>query len=145
MPVASKKKPVAKKATVKKEKPKATVKAVAPKEPKAETKVAAAPRANKSNFTIRKDIPIPARTHSGGGVSSYPFPDMEVNDSFGVPVEVDAAFYADDNEFRAAKREEAKKISARLSSAIRRYSKAHAGQKFSMRVIGDEVSVWRVA
>lgn len=39
------------------------------------------------SYEILKDIPMPGRRSVGGRESKYPFADMEVGDSFIVPVE----------------------------------------------------------
>lgn len=74
---------------------------------------------------MEKDIPIPESAN--GRKNLYPFSSMDVGDSFAVPFEA----------------VEKSKIRSRVTASCTSYAKA-AGVKFSTRVIGNLLRVWRV-
>jgi len=116
------------------------------KEPKTETATTvaaekAAPVA--SAFTLEDNVPIPARIRAGG-VSPYPFIDMQPGQSFVVEASVDADLYTSASEAEKAKAEESRTIANRLSGAVRRFTKRHTGYKFAVRTVPEGVRVWRV-
>lgn len=71
-------------------------------------------------YKIQKNIPIPAKKPQGRK-QVYPFARMEVGDSFVVPLSK----------------------SKSLASSINKYAKS-LGMKFTRRVLGKEVRVWRI-
>lgn len=95
-----------------------------------------------TGFTIETSkAPPPISRSSSGGASAFPFGQMAAptGDDFStflVPVAgTGEAFDA-----------EAKKVTNRIMSALRRYKAHNAGQNFSVRKIaGEGVRVWRVA
>jgi hypothetical protein len=80
------------------------------------------------SFTIDKNVPVPASTAGRGPV--YPFTDMQVGDSFLVPV---------------AAGEAATKRAAGLSRAASMNAKKNAGRKYTVRKVEGGVRVWRLA
>lgn len=73
-------------------------------------------------YKIQKNIPIPTKD-ARGRKKLYPFDDMEVGDSFAVPL--------------------IKKRS--ISCAVSQEHKKHQGERrFSVRVLKNEIRIWRV-
>lgn len=78
-----------------------------------------------TEFKIRKNVKMPRRREDGGYGFKYPFPDMEVGDSFVV-------------------KNRSKKALESAAAAARAYG-ARNGKKFSHRTIGkNEIGIWRV-
>lgn len=75
-------------------------------------------------YKIEKNLPIPP---SGTGRPKYPLRDMEVGDSFFVPVPLINTL----------------KFRNRLSSALTYFGKRHSVQ-FITRSVDDGIRVWRV-
>lgn len=73
-----------------------------------------------SKYKITKDVPIPTTAHSGRQATKYPFPDMEIGDSFFANIP-----------------------SQKLSSAAINYGKRY-GMRFTVRKEGDGSRVWRI-
>ena len=78
-------------------------------------------------FQIERDIPIPPRAVRKSS-SLYPFEDMQVGDSFLVPL-------------NGAKVE---LVRGRIQNQLTRFRKADSAKKFSMRVIEGGIRVWRI-
>lgn len=135
------KKPVAKKTPAPKKE--TAPKAAAANEAATETK---APAENNTKFVIRDDVPYPARTRTGGGVSVYPLAQLvTVGQSFEVKADVDKDLYTNDTEYQNALKEEKRAIQNRLSGAARRFMKSNPDVKLAVRVLKDgSVGVWRV-
>lgn len=74
-------------------------------------------------YVIDKNIPIPLARRN----SKYPFKDMEINDSFAIPV---------------VNKKDTRKIQTRIVAAFYKIK----GKKFTTRIIPDkkEVRVWRI-
>jgi hypothetical protein len=71
---------------------------------------------------------LPARK---GAVRKYPFNQMDVGDSFSIPVRTE---------------EERAKTAERLYNAVQAYRRYHGGElRFAVRRLKDRVGVWRVA
>jgi len=121
----------------------------APKAATAPAPAAAAPAPAASGFKLETGFDIPAAQRIGGGQSSnWPFKDMQPGQSFLVPVNVPDTIKGDDERATAFK-EQARKVSNRVSGAIRRFKNSHAGTDFAIRTVNDEtlgkgVRVWRV-
>ena len=121
--------------------------------PKAKVKPAAVAETpvSSSDFTIETGFEVPARslTFGGGrGGPSYPFAQMPVGASFLAAVTVPDTIQ-DDGERAKAFKELTRKVSNRISGAIRRYKLANAGFDFAIRTVNDDklgrgVRVWRV-
>lgn len=77
-----------------------------------------------ASFKIEKNVPLGPRSRSGG--SSYPFAEMEVGDSFFIPVQRDV------QKFRNG-------LSQSLSYQRLRYQR-----KFATRKVEGGIRVWRV-
>lgn len=71
-------------------------------------------------YKIQKNIPIPPKVV--GRKNPYPFDDMEVGDSFSVPL----------NKYKA------------VTYAINRHQKV-SNMKFTRRALSNEVRVWRIS
>lgn len=78
-------------------------------------------------YNIDSAVPLPPRTKTGT-VSKYPFTKMAVNDSFAVPV---------------ATTELPSKVLNRMRGAADKAGKS-LDMKFTARVMGDTVRVWRI-
>lgn len=78
-------------------------------------------------YAIEKNIPVPSGD-SRGRPNLYPWSQMEVGDSFAVPVST---------EDKASKRR-------RLASGARRYAKGR-DIKFTVRTLPGLLRVWRIA
>ena len=76
-------------------------------------------------FTIDNGIPVPDSARAGRSAtgSKYPFADMAVGSSFGVP--------------------DAKPSTLRSACAV--YAKKHTGVKFAIRAVEGGTRVWRTA
>ena len=130
--------PLAKTVPSKKPKPKAPA---TPKKRKAPAGAKApASKVNPTDFGLTAGLEMPARIRATG-TPLYPFASMKVGSSF--LVEVDAT----DEAFK----DEARKISNRMSGAIRRFRKSNPDVHFSARTVDDAkgplgrgVRVWRV-
>lgn len=111
--------------------------------PKAKGKDAPAP-ATAGGFVLETGIDIPARTRFGGEgtETSYPFADMTAGQSFLMPVSVPETI-KDEKEKAKAFKEEARKLSNRISGAIRRFKKNNPGANFAVRTVDNGVRVWR--
>lgn len=96
-----------------------------------------------SSFVLRDDVPLPITTRSGGASEIYPFGAMSVNQSFEVPVSIEAGLYTDESEAAKALLEEKRKVANRLSGATRRYAKKDQSRKFAVRTTQGGVGVWR--
>lgn len=89
------------------------------------------PRVTKSilveKYPIEKGIPIPPKEID----DPYPFSDMEVGDSFRVPIILDTLPH---------------RVYSRCSTAIKRYRKEHPERKFLLRTLKVEgyVRCWRI-
>ena len=85
-------------------------------------------------ITIEKNVPLP-KPRMRGGVTVYPFPQMEVGDSFALPRD------------RGQTLTGSCKTQNILSSCARNYAKKHNPEaRFSIRLIDENtVRVWRVA
>lgn len=113
----------------------------------------AAPKTGKSadagkevnGFKIETGIELPPRTRLGGGgdTTNYPFKEMPVGASFLTEVNVPATI-TDAKERDKAFKEEARKVSNKLSGAIRRFKKSNDGYNFAIRTVDGGVRVWRV-
>lgn len=95
---------------------------------------------NPTEFGLTAGLEMPARIRSSG-TPLYPFGSMKVGSSFLVAVD------AKDDAFK----DEARKISNRMSGAIRRFRKNNPDAHFSARTVDDAtgplgrgVRVWRV-
>jgi len=88
------------------------------------------------SIVIEKNIPIPDRKFGKGGRKlHYPLADMQVGESFAVPLIGE--------EYQSGKGDKATKM---IAASVSRYSRIHA-VKFVVRTLKDEgvVRVWRVA
>ena len=85
-------------------------------------------------ITIEKNVPLP-KPRMRSGVTAYPFPQMEVGDSFAMPRERGYTLTGSD------------KTQNTLSACARNYAKKHnPNARFSVRLIDENtVRVWRVA
>jgi hypothetical protein len=82
-------------------------------------------------FAVRSDIPLPPRSMSRGRPRLYPLADMEVGDSFVIPVTAPDTL---DN------------VAWRANYAVGNYGrKTGRAARFSVRRLGDHVGVWRTA
>lgn len=80
-----------------------------------------------TELSIERGIPVPA--HGGGpNRRRFPFPDMEVGDSFLVPW-----------------RESESKTRSNISNAMAAYKLRHAPKDFTSRKTDGGVRVWRIA
>lgn len=110
---------------------------------------AAKTEASAPAFTLDEGLAVPSIQRVGGVASQYPFKDMKVGTSFLLPVKVpDTIKDADERE--AAFKEEARKLSNRISGATRRFKERNEGYDFAIRTVnndelGSGVRVWRVA
>lgn len=83
-------------------------------------------------FAVRKNVPLPERasTAPNGTPKKYPFAAMDVGDSFVVPI--------NDNP--------AKAVRQRIAASIQNHRRtAGRDRKFSVRLLDNELGVWRVA
>jgi len=96
------------------------------------------------DFKIEKNIPVPAATSSTQD-AKYPLDDMEVGDSFLIPVEVPASVKGD-KERAAAFADEVKTFKNRLTGAFGRYRKKDGNQakRFVNRTVEGGVRAFRV-
>lgn len=104
-------------------------------------------------FTLDTGLDIPAARVGAkkGEGETYPFGAMAVGQSFLLPVAVPTTI-TDEAEKTKAFKEESRKLSNRISGAIRRHRKANALQNFAIRTVNDPagklgvgVRVWREA
>lgn len=133
--------PLAKTIPSKKPKPKPKAPA-APKKRKAPVVPAATvspSKVNPTDFGLTAGLEMPARSRTSGD-PLYPFAQMKVGSSFLVEVSAGSDF-----------KDEARKISNRMSGAIRRFRKNNPDVYFSARTVDDAtgplgrgVRVWRV-
>jgi len=88
-------------------------------------------------FTIEKGVPHPAG-HWAGNRTLYPFLQMEVGDSFAVPLSGERA---------KAGRGSTDKTAAKLRASASSHSMRYPGVKFSVRTISAEniVRCWRIS
>jgi hypothetical protein len=92
-------------------------------------------------FTVEKNIPIPESAN--GRKNLYPFSSMDVGDSFAVPFEAVEKNVVWLQPRAAGRGGQRAKIRNRVTASCTSYAKA-AGVKFSTRVIGNLLRVWRV-
>ena len=83
-------------------------------------------------FAIEKGIPVPVRAPK----VAYPLAEMEVGDSFLVPVD----FTTDTPEAKAV----AKATARSVNSAVTAATKKSEGSKFAARKVEGGIRVWRV-
>ena len=76
---------------------------------------------------------LPPRSFGGGGANPYDFDRREINSAFFVDAYVDPDLYASPKEAEAAQSEELRKVSNRLTGAVRRFRKHHPERKFTVR------------
>jgi len=80
-------------------------------------------------YTIEKGIEMPARKGGSGRPGKYPFSDMEVGDSFAVPVD-------DDQDVETRKQT--------VSNCARTWAKRNSLERtFSVREVGGVLRCWR--
>lgn len=110
----------------------------------------AANAAAASKFSIDKGLSIP--TTRGFGKSDtaeeYPFADLDMNDSFLIPVTV-AETITDAGEREKQFKDDARKLANKISNRIRTFKKHNADKDFAARTVNDDtlghgVRVWRV-
>lgn len=101
-------------------------------------------------FTLDTGLSVPPRTRFGGDESApaYPFKEMPIGSSFLLDVTVPETI-KDEKEREKAAKEGARKLSNKISGAIRRFRKANPGYNFAIRTVNDDtlgrgVRVWRV-
>lgn len=87
-----------------------------------------------SEFKIEKGIPMPAKVRTGGrhagyGRQRYPFPDMEIGDSFFVASSESLSQW---------------QLSGRLGDAASSYARRRPGLTFTTRYEASGVRVWRI-
>jgi hypothetical protein len=81
----------------------------------------------KEMIQIDKGVQMPTRMPR----NDYPFAQMEVGDSFGIPV---------------PEGQKAASAARRMYAAVQAHSKrANNGTKYAVRTMGDQVRVWRTA
>ena len=98
-----------------------------------------------NGFEIRRGVPVPPRTRTGGGDLKYPFDALEIGDHLPVPVDVDKDLYTSETEYQNALKEGKRAVQNRLSGAARRYMKSHPDVKLAVRVQKDgSIKVRRV-
>lgn len=101
-----------------------------------------------SAFVLEDNIPVPEVTRKIGEPSAYPFEHMNVNQSFRVPVTI-ADTITDAAEREKAFKEEARRLTNRLTGAARRFCEktGNENKKFTVRTVddGQGVRCWRVA
>lgn len=118
----------------------------APTPPKAARGSKAPPES--PGFKLEKGLPVPAAQRVGTSQSNWPFKDMEIGISFLMPVAVPDTI-KDDKEREASFKEQARKLSNRVSGAIRRFKNNNEGYEFAIRTVNDDklghgVRVYRV-
>lgn len=123
--------------------PKKAVKTVAPKKVKEPEQKETAP-SFQYQILSASELPEPVRSPRSGP-SPYPFSSLQVDEGFVVPLaKTDRALYTNDVEYNKAKKEELRTISNRLTGAVRRFTKAHAGTKFRVSTAESSIVVRRV-
>ena len=122
---------------------------MSPKQDKNEGAATAPATVEKGGFKFDTGLPVPPMVR---GARSSETADklgaMPVGASFLEPVTVPDTI-KDEGEREKAFKEQARKVSNRLSGAIRRFKKTHDGYEFAMRTVNDKTSgagvrVWRV-
>lgn len=102
------------------------------------------PTPAETGFAIENGIDIPPVTRSGGGTSPYPLATMTDGQSFLIPVSVSDKI-KDEAERLQSFKEEARKVSNRLSGAVRRHRKHVPDSEFALRTVaGEGVRCWCV-
>ena len=91
------------------------------------------PKKGNPMFMIETGIEMPPRvyTGAGGAAKKYPFPEMEVGDSFYFPAKGNS---------KVAKR----RAVGRMTASAAGWSKKLPGRKWSVRTVEGGVRVWRV-
>lgn len=98
-------------------------------------------------FTIEDNVPVPETTSRVvGQPSPYPLAQMNVNQSFMVPVTV-ADTITDEAERAKAFKEQARKLANAITGAARRFTEKEGNEnkKFLVRTVEGGVRCWRVA
>lgn len=75
------------------------------------------------NYRISKSYTIPPRGKAGKKGSKYPFSQMDIGDSFAVPIE----------------------LRSRLSAALVAYARKKDGWGYTTRKVGEKLRIWRTA
>jgi len=85
-------------------------------------------------YKIEKNIEMPNPFWNGIASNKYPFKEMEIGDSFAVPVDPTTKLNY-------------KQVAARMSTAISNHKKRDANTRFSMRTLKHDkcIRVWRTA
>jgi hypothetical protein len=91
-----------------------------------------------TTFIVERGIPLPPRSYTfAGREAKYPFAQMEIGDSFEVPIST----------YRSKRHVTTALVAATLNNCARGYAKTHKPYaKFATRKIGESsVRVWRTA
>lgn len=92
---------------------------------------------------------VPAIARAQGPANTYPFPALKIGQSFTIPVEVPESITEAGERVQASK-EAGRKVSNRLTGAVRKYKNANEGTEFAVRTIaGDDklvtaIRCWRI-
>jgi hypothetical protein len=81
---------------------------------------------------INRGVPIPPPPMGRGSPRLYPFPDMQIGDSFFIPAP-------------SSSPDDLAKVAYRAYFAVSNWRRKHPETKFTVRRMGDRVGVWRVA